>query len=459
VRRNLILDTDSYKASHWLQYPPGTTEMYSYLESRGGKFGQVVFFGLQYLLKEYLQGSVVSRADVDEAAEFLAAHGVPFNRAGWTRIADVFEGRLPVRIRAIPEGTVVPVSNALMSAESTDPETFWVVNWLETQLVRLWYPITVATLSRHVKRIILEALQESADDPLAELPFKLHDFGSRGVSSRESAGIGGMAHLVNFQGSDTVEGVRFANHYYGEKMSAFSLPAAEHSTITSWGRSQEVAAYRNIVKNFCRPGKIAACVSDSYDIFNAVENLWGGELAEEVAQSGGTLVIRPDSGDPVEVVVQCLEILERKVGMTRNKRGYKILPNHFRLIQGDGVTPETIDAILREVLLHRYSASNLAFGMGGGLLQQVNRDTQRFAFKCSEVTINGQRTKVSKSPVTDSAKRSKAGRLSLIEEAGRFTTVEGTLETSLLQPVFENGVILRETTLAEVRERAMAGLR
>jgi nicotinamide phosphoribosyltransferase len=395
---------------------------------------------------------------VDEAAAFFEGHGVPFNRAGWLRIADVFEGRLPLRIRAVPEGTVVPVSNVLMSAESTDPETFWVVSWLETQLVRLWYPITVATLSRHVKRIILEALQESADDPLAELPFKLHDFGSRGVSSRESAGIGGMAHLVNFQGSDTIEGVRFANHYYSDKMSGFSLPAAEHSTITAWGRNRELAAYRNMVTNFCRPGKIAACVSDSYDIFNAVENLWGGELAEDVARSGGTLVIRPDSGDPVEVVVRCLEILERKVGMTRNKRGYKVLPSHFRLIQGDGVTPETIDAILREVLLHRYSASNLAFGMGGGLLQQVNRDTQRFAFKCSEVTINGQRTKVSKSPITDSAKRSKAGRLSLIEEAGRLTTVEGMLETSLLQPVFENGKILRETTLAEVRERAMAGL-
>ncbi|HUB05383.1 MAG TPA: nicotinate phosphoribosyltransferase [Myxococcales bacterium] len=456
---NLILDTDSYKASHWLQYPPGTSAMYSYLESRGGTYGQVVFFGLQYLLEEYLAGSVVRPEDVAEAEAFFTAHGEPFNSAGWLRIAGALEGRLPVRIRAVPEGSVVPVRNALMSVESTDPETFWVVSWLEAMLVRLWYPITVATLSRHVKQVILEALRESADDPFAELPFKLHDFGSRGVSSRESAGIGGMAHLVNFQGSDTVEGVRFANRYYGAEMAAFSIPAAEHSTITAWGRGGELAAYRNMVKQFCRPGKIVACVSDSYDVFNAVERFWAEELADDVEQSGATLVIRPDSGDPVQVVVACLEILERKVGMTRNRRGYKVLPRWFRLIQGDGVNPDSIAAILREMLLRKYSASNIAFGMGGGLLQQVNRDTQKFAFKCSEVTVDGAPVKVFKDPVTDAGKRSKAGRLSLLEENGKYLTVEGDVPGSLLEPVFENGRILRRTKLAEVRERAERGLR
>ncbi len=458
MRPNLVLDTDSYKASHWLQYPPETTGMYSYLESRGGTYGQVVFFGLQYLLDEYLAGAVVRPEDVVEAEAFFKSHGEPFNRAGWMRIAEALEGRLPLRIRAVPEGTVVPVRNVLMSVESTDPETFWVVSWLEAMLVRLWYPITVATLSRHVKKIVLEALLESADEPLAELPFKLHDFGSRGVSSRESAGIGGMAHLVNFQGSDTVEGVRFANRYYGAEMAAFSIPAAEHSTITAWGRAGELAAYRNMVRQFCRPGSTVACVSDSYDVFNAVERFWTEDLADDIESSGATLVIRPDSGDPVQVVLACLEILERKVGMARNRRGYKVLPRHFRLIQGDGVNPDAIGAILREMLLRRYSASNIAFGMGGGLLQQVNRDTQRFAFKCSEVTVGGKAVQVFKDPVTDGGKRSKAGRLSLLEEGGRFATVEGELPGSLLQPVFENGRVLRRTTLAEVRERAARGL-
>jgi nicotinamide phosphoribosyltransferase len=458
VRRNLILDTDSYKASHWQQYPPGTTGMYSYLESRGGTYGQTVFFGLQYLLKEYLAGSVVEPADVDEAEAFFAAHGEPFNRAGWDRIALHFKGQLPIRIRALPEGTVLPVRNLLLSVESTDPETFWVVSWLEAILVRLWYPITVATLSHYAKRSILEALNTSAEDPLAELPFKLRDFGSRGVSSHESAGIGGMSHLVNFLSSDTAAGIRFANHYYGCPMAGFSIPASEHSTVTSWGKERELSAYRNLVTRFCKPGKIVACVSDSYDIFNAIENLWGDELAEEVEQSGGTLVIRPDSGDPTAVVLRCLEILERKVGMTRNSKGYKVLPNHFRLLQGDGVNPDSIRTILSEMLRNRYSASNIAFGMGGGLLQQVNRDTQKFAFKCSEVTVDGKAVKISKEPVTDAGKRSKAGRLSLIEEHGKLVTVEGQLADSLVEPVFENGKILREVGFAEVRERAMQGL-
>src|SRR5688572_21154557 len=134
-------------------------------------------------------------------------------------------------------------------------------------MVRLWYPITVATQSWHIKKLILEYLSETSDNALDELPFKLHDFGARGVSSRESAGIGGMAHLVNFKGSDTIEGVRFANHYYGSKMAAFSIPAAEHSTITMWGREREYDAYRNMVRQFAKPGALFACVSDSYDLW------------------------------------------------------------------------------------------------------------------------------------------------------------------------------------------------
>ena len=458
LRRNLILDTDSYKSSHWLQYPPNTTGMYSYFESRGGKYGSTVFFGLQYLLREYLSGVVVTAADVDEAEQFFLAHGEPFNRPAWMRVVEKHGGKLPIRIRAIAEGTVVPTHNILMSAESTDPELFWIVSWLETILVRLWYPITVATQSFYIKKDILDALTTSADDPLAELPFKLHDFGSRGVSSRESAGIGGMSHLVNFQGSDTVEGVRFANHYYDHPMAGFSIPAAEHSTITMWGRKRELEAYRNMVHQFVKPGKTVACVSDSFDLYNVVESFWGDDLRDEVRDSGGTLVIRPDSGNPVEVILKCLEILERKVGMSKNMKGYKILPKYFRVIQGDGVDPESIRAILMALHTNQYSASNLGFGMGGANLQKLNRDTQKFAFKCSEATVDGGSIKVFKDPATDNGKRSKGGRLSLVAEGGRLRTVEGARKDDVLEPVFEDGKILREQTFEEVRKNTMRGL-
>ena len=459
MHTNIILDTDSYKASHWLQYPPGTTGLYSYFESRGGRFGSTVFFGLQQVIKEYLT-TPFTLADVEEAKAFFEAHGEPFNYEGWLGILRDHDGFLPVRIKAVPEGTVVPTRNILLSVESTDDRYFWVVSWLETLLVRVWYPTTVATQSHYIKRHILAALNESANDPQSEIAFKLHDFGARGVSSRETAGIGGMAHLVNFQGSDTVEGVRYANHYYGcaSGMAAYSIPAAEHSTITAWGKDRELDAYRNMVQQYGGKGKLLACVSDSWDVFNAVESLWCDELREEIEASGSTLVIRPDSGNPAEVVLKLFKILDRKLNLEKNLRGYKILPPYFRVIQGDGVNEESIQEILGVLLANGFSASNIAFGSGGALLQKLDRDTQKFAFKCSSATINGEEVQVYKDPVTDSGKRSKRGRLSLVKEHGKFVTVEGDRNDDLLQTVFENGRLLVETTLDEVRVRADAGL-
>jgi nicotinamide phosphoribosyltransferase len=459
---NLLLDTDSYKASHWVQYPPDVRSMYSYFESRGGRYSSTVFFGLQYYLQEYLSKPITASM-VDEAARFFEAHGEPFNRAGWNRIVETYEGRLPVRIRAVPEGSIVPVSNVLFDIELTspDPEVFWIVSWLETLLVRVWYPTTVASLSHHCKMVIRSALDETANAPEEELPYKLHDFGSRGVSSRESARLGGAAHLVNFLGSDTVEGIRMAQSHYGVKggMPGFSIPAAEHSTITMWG--DELAAYRNFVRRYLTDRtvpagtpKLAACVSDSYDIFGAVEHYWCEALLDDVRASGGKLVIRPDSGDPVKVLLKILSIMDRKLGMQKNLRGYKVLPPYFGLLQGDGITDESIPEILHALKSHGYSASNLAFGMGGGLLQQVNRDTQKFAFKCSAALRGDTWVDVFKNPVTDSGKRSKIGHLALIGTGSTTNTVGGPSAHDRLLPVFENGKVLRTYTLDEVRKNA-----
>ena len=335
------------------------------------------------------------------------------------------------------------------------------MSWLETQLVRLWYPLAVATLSWHIKRRIFEYLARTSDDPLGELPYKLHDFGARGVSSAESAAIGGMAHLVNFRGSDTVEGVLAARQYYGAQMAGVSIPAAEHSTVTAWGRERERDAYRNFVERFMGPGKypIAACVSDSYNLWNAIENIWCEDLRELIEASGSTLVIRPDSGDPSEVNVRALKILERKVGCRVNAKGYKVLPHAFRLIQGDGNDDEeAIDRVLRAITSHGFSASNIAFGMGGGLLQRVNRDTQKIAFKICEATVAGESVPVSKNPVTDTGKASKSGRLELVMVDGRYQTVQGPRSDSLLVTVFEAGEIKRRWTFDEVRARAEAVL-
>ena len=454
---NPILDTDSYKASHWLQYPPGTSGAFFYVESRGGRYDRTLFFGLQAILKSQF-AAPVTHADVDEASDFFAGHGEPFNDAGWRRIVDVHGGRLPVRIRAVAEGTVVPVHNALMTIENTDPEAFWLPSYLETQLLRLWYPTTVATISWQVKQALRMALEATSDDAAAELPFKLHDFGARGVSSRQSAALGGLAHLVNFVGSDTVVAGLAGRAWYREPMAAVSIPAAEHSTMTSWGRAGEADAFRNMVARFGKPGAIFSVVSDSYDLIHAVRDLWGGELRQAVIDSGATLVVRPDSGDPAAMVAETLTLLDASFGSTVNSKGYKVL-KHVRVIQGDGVNPVSIGEILTRIVGLGFSAENVAFGMGGGLLQQLDRDTQRFAMKCSAAQVAGAWIPVSKNPVTDPGKRSRAGRLMLQRNAaGDFrTVVEGEAGdgwTDALETVWENGALLRDQTFADVRARS-----
>lgn len=456
-RFSYLFDTDSYKVSHYKQYPPGTTSMFSYIESRGGEYDRTVFFGLQYYLREYLSHRVTVE-EVEKANQLFTLHGEPFNYEGWMYIAKELGGKIPVRIRAPQEGSIIPTHNLLVSIESTDPKVFWIVSWIETMLLRVWYPITVATRSNHIRQIIMKALQKSSDSPNDEINFKLHDFGSRGVSSQESAMIGGAAHLVNFMGSDTLAGVLMANEIYNIQMAGFSIPAAEHSSITSWGKENEVEAYRNMLRQFAKPGALVACVSDSYDLWNACANLWGGELRREVRDSGAVVIVRPDSGHPPTVVLKCVQILEEKFGSTINSKGYKVLDN-VRVIQGDGINEVSIQDILDLLLSNGYSATNIAFGMGGALLQQLNRDTQKFAMKCSHVFIGDKSVDVFKDPVTDHDKVSKAGRLDLIYNDEGYETVrladnELAHPRSVMYTVYENGESLRETTFDKVRAQA-----
>lgn len=459
---NIILNVDSYKLSMPVQYPPGTTNVFSYIESRGGGHGYTVFFGLQAFIREYLS-TPVTMEHINFADLFLKQHGVPFNRAGWEYIVNVHGGRLPVIIRAAKEGSVIPTKNVLLTIENTDPECFWLTTHLETALLRaIWYPTGVATQSHNIKKIIARYLDFTGD--ISGLPFKLHDFGARGVSSMESARLGGTAHLINFMGTDTISGILAAMEYYDADVCGFSIPAAEHSTITSWGKSNEKDAYENMLTKFAKPGSIVAVVSDSYDVFNAVQNIWGGELRQKVIDSGATVVIRPDSGDPVFVCSQLVDILAEKFGYSVNNKGYKVL-NNVRLIQGDGVNHEIIDKILHSFMSNGYSADNIAFGMGGALLQKVDRDTQKFAMKCSSAKINGVWVDVFKDPITDPGKTSKAGRVNLWKSGSDYVsainkpsswTDRGFEWEDAMVTVFKDGIICNSVTFDEIRDNAWA---
>jgi len=456
--------SDSYKTSHWRQYSAGTEYVYSYFESRGGKFDEITFFGLQYILKRYMTGKVVTKEKIDAAEKLIDAHmGLGemkhFNREGWEYILEKHDGHLPIEIKAVAEGTNVPVKNALMTVVNTDPKCYWLTNYLETLLVQVWYPMTVATQSREQKKIIVSYLEKTGcDTGFLDVMYMLNDFGCRGVSSMETAAIGGAAHLINFCGSDTMPALGLLHEYYAlgfDKMIGTSIPAAEHSTITSWTKPGEVEAFKNMLTQY--PKGLVAVVSDSYDIYNACKNLWGGELIDLIKNREGRLVVRPDSGDPPVIVCEVLELLGEKFGTTTTEKGFKLLPPQIRVIQGDGVSYESLSSILDAMVEKGWAAANVAYGSGGALLQKMNRDTQKCAFKCCEAIVNGEARDVFKDPITDKGKQSKKGRLKLVKAGDKLTTLtqgEGKEEDDLLELVYLNGVLKKDQTADEIRGRA-----
>jgi nicotinamide phosphoribosyltransferase len=477
----LILKSDSYKFSHWKQYPKGTTKVYSYLESRGGKFDNTVFYGLQYILKKYFEGIVITEDDVNKAKNLIDRHIGPdiFNYDGWMIIAKELGGKIPIKIKAVPEGLSIPVKNVLMTVENTDDRLPWITNFCESLLLQVWFPTTISTLSREIKKKFIKYLKKttsySKDEILNILSFLLNDFGYRGCSSDESAAIGGSAHIVNFSGTDNVSAINLITSYYNtDNILAFSIPASEHSTITSWGEANEVKAMENMLDSY--PTGLVACVSDSFDIIRACEQYWGGQLKDKIMSRNGRLVIRPDSGDPVQTLKKVFNILWEKFGGTINDKGFKVLHPNVRVIQGDGVNYESIGDILDMMIEEGFSVENIAFGMGGALLQKVDRDTQKFAFKCSHIVINGEEVDVRKNPIeidemgnrVASFKQSKAGKLKLMKNNLKDLPVEEqeiffeyfTQEHSKdeigdeLVTVFENGHLLKEWTFEEIRERA-----
>jgi len=456
-----ITRTDSYKASHFLQYPEGATRVSSYIEPRGGQFDEIVFFGLQAFIKEYLM-TPITQEDVEAAKVLFEAHGEPFNYEGWMQIAGLPNGKLPIEIKALPEGTVTQPGIPQVQVVNTDPRFPWLTSYIETALLRaVWYPSTVASLSRKAKQIIYQGLVETADDPDAEIGFKLHDFGARGATCSEAALLGGMAHLINFLGTDTVEGLVGAIAYYGaDGPVGFSIPATEHSTVTSWGRDGELAMFKNLLEK--HPTGLVACVSDSYDIFKATREYWGEELRDAVLAREGTLVVRPDSGDPCNMPLDVIEILMEQFGYTVNSKGFKVLPPQVRVIQGDGMNIDTIRQLVMNAYDRGLSIENFAMGMGGGLLQKVDRDTCKYAMKANAVEIDGEWRDVFKDPITDQGKKSKRGRQMVAIIDGEYTALpldqmpkdSGHGIADQLRPVYRDGVLLADDTFEDVRERA-----
>ena len=462
IENNICLLTDSYKVTHHYFYPEGTEKIYSYLESRvGAEFNKTIFYGLQYILKKYLEGPVVSQEKIDEADRLIAAHigeGI-FNREGWQYILDEHDGCLPIEIKAVKEGTPVDVSNVLMTVENTDKESFWLVNYLESLLLQVWYPSTVATLSAEVRKLAnfyLDVTGSSKDN----LDFMLHDFGYRGATSTESSMLAGSAHLLSFSGTDTIPALTIPENYYNDSnIYGFSVQATEHSVMTSLGPEGEMDQILNVI-NQAKEG-ILSIVIDSYNYRNFLTQASssGSELNSAILDfldvEGNKVVFRPDSGEPVSTTIDCLNILEGGFGSRLTDKGYKVFDSNIGLLWGDGLDYQKIRDILFAMKSNGWAAQNIIFGMGGGIHSAVNRDTQRNAFKCSAQLRNGEWHDIFKNPL-DSSKKSKTGRFKLITDHNIFRTIpiDGDGE-DCLQTVFKNGELLAEDTFGNIKSRAL----
>lgn len=418
---NFILNTDSYKLTHHSMYPHEVQKVYSYLEAREGDGIQnVLWFGLQAILKEYFEGVVVTREMIDEAEAFAKCHFSDqnqFNRKGWERIVNVHGGRLPIEICALPEGYAVPRGTPLMTVENTDPKLPWLTNAVESLLMHVWYPTTVASLSFDLRTFFNKYVKDGAPQ------FMLHDFGYRGVSSNESARMGGMAHLLSFLGTDTLVGMQAAREYYGVSLEglAYSVAATEHSIMTQYDQAGEETLIRQLMAT--HPNQILSMVADSYDYYQFVKKVVKNL---DVAKKYGTkVVIRPDSPTPQHP--NAYQVIQWTLDNT---------PDEINVLWGDGLTADEIKAVVHSVKPEQLK--RLIFGMGGGLLQKVNRDTLRFALKCSDVTLeDGSHKDIRKNPL-DQTKASKAGRFNL-------------------PLVFKDGIITSSTTFDTIRQRVSSG--
>ena len=478
---NLILLSDGYKYSHPDFYGAETTKIVSYLESRGGKFKETVVL-VDIIVKKFLTGVVLLKEDVDEAEQILNTElGVfgaskVFDRKRFDYIVEKHGGRLPLRIKAVPDGTVVPVKNVLMTIENTDPNCAWLTNFVESLILQVWYPITVATLSREVKKLTVEYYRKTTDydDAIIDIVsgFMLNDFGFRGVSSVESAEIGGFAHLVNFDGSDNVVASKLIMDYYKtDKVYGKSIPATEHSIMTLKGPEGEFSMIKRVLET--HPEQMVACVCDSFNILGAVTYI-STDLKEMILARPATapFIIRPDSGHILKTLEEIYHILFENFGYTVNEKGFKVLPPQIRVIQGDGVNLESIKDIFNSLVEQKISIENIALGMGGKLLQaDINRDTQNFAIKACFGYVDGKPVNIVKNPMEldengvqhQSFKKSKQGLMKLVKTPDSYRTVtsaESDYDTAKdeLVVLFENGDLMQEYTFEEIRQRAKKGI-
>lgn len=464
---NIIVDTDYYKITHHLAYKRGLTNLYSYGECRvGAEFDYVIFFGLQKYIIQTLLGNVVTDELIEEAERKNAAwSGFPeyFNKGMWIYIKEKYNGVLPIRIKAVPEGIRVPISIPLFTIEALDPICVPLVNHIETELSHIWYPTTIASNSFEIKKDLYKLLKENGTPEAIE--FMCHDFGYRGCTCPQQAERGGMAHMINFRGSDTCRADRAIDFYYGTKEKAIlqSVFATEHSTAQVFGAGSGEYDYINNILDKAPDGAIISAVVDTYNAMNFIENVITREdIKERILSRNGKFVGRHDSGQKEELTNRSLVSMAKNFGYSHNKNHYQILNPKTGLLWGDDMRRKSINGLHNSINVNKWSSDNLVVGSGGGLLQEdKNRDTLKFAIKASFGKVDEKEINLIKNPVTQPNKKSKTGRLKVHEANGKFMTISSANETpqmfnsyiDTMETVFEMGELVKEQTFDEIRKR------
>lgn len=469
-KSNPLLATDVYKMGHMQQYAPGVNKVYSYLMARSSKtFNKAQFIGLQYPLMEYLCTRLTPEMGeefIENRNAILGGNSEEIN----SKIRDLCNlGYFPLEIKAVEEGSILPVRNALMTITNTDPKFYWTVGFVESLLLKVWYPITVGTTSFHYREVVEKFFKATVDnDQMGLKGFMVHDFGYRGDTSEEGAALSGMCHLANFLGSDTVPARKFAQKYYGAtEPIMLSVPASEHSVMCSFSRENELAGFENMLDKY--PTGIVSIVSDTFNLWDVLTK-FAEQLKPRILARQGKVVFRPDSGNPENIICGdpaapqgsppskgAIRLLEEKFGASVNSKGYKVLHPSVGLIYGDGMYLERYQRTLNRMKDMGYAASNLVIGVGG-ILRNHSRDTLGFAQKATYVEVNGESREIEKDPITDPGKRSHKGLIRLTWDAEHGYVTEDQVtpneeQMGLLQTVFLNGKLTRQCTLQDIRAR------
>ena len=484
---------DFYKAGHRQQYPEGTELVVSNLTPRSAKNANVedkdgiVFFGLQYFIKDFLietwnkgffdlpRENVVKwyKQRMDTS---LGPDAIPVDHVHILHNL----GYLPIEIKAVPEGTLVPMSVPCMTIHNTLPEFFWLTNYLETVLsAYLWLPCTSATTARSYKKLF-DKYAEKTGSPKEFTQWQGHDFSFRGMSSLQSAVTSGAGHLLFFTGTDTVPAIDFFERYYGadatKELIGGSVPATEHSVMCLGMEDNELGTFKRLI-NEIYPKGIVSIVSDTWDFWKVIGE-YTVELKDEILARDGKVVFRPDSGDPVKIICGdedfivdphtfeykgAVEVLWDIFGGTITPEGYKLLDSHVGLIYGDSISYKRAKEILERLEAKGFASANIVFGIGSYTYQYVTRDTWGFAMKATYGIVNGVAKEIFKKPKTDTGEKNSAKGL-LFVGADETTSFKPHLEQgvswekfnspeNMLQTVFKDGKIIKEYTLSKIRER------